>query len=136
MPWTSSLAKHLVFAQNEKLITSDEYERIRDLLDPQHRQTLPTAYGNCICACHRRAGMMHITACCSPATDNAVLVERLGAAIGQAFDYYTARNGRRMSIEGDDGEKCWILPFDAFEELKHALAALRAPSTETHNGND
>lgn len=44
------------------------------------------------------------------------------SVIDQMFDYYTARNGRRMSIEGDDGEKCWIVPFDAMEELRAALS--------------
>ena len=42
--------------------------------------------------------------------------------VSQAFDLYTARNGKRMSIEGDDGEKCWIVPFDAFEELRSMVA--------------
>lgn len=32
MPWTSPTAKHFVAAQEAGLITSDEYERIRDLL--------------------------------------------------------------------------------------------------------
>lgn len=49
-------------------------------------------------------------------------VEALIAAgtdvIEQATDYYTARNNRRMSIEGEDGEKCWIVPFDPFEHLR------------------
>lgn len=43
------------------------------------------------------------------------------AVIDQAFDFYTARNGRVMTIESD-GEKCWIVPCDAFEELRSALA--------------
>lgn len=43
------------------------------------------------------------------------------AVIAQAFDHYTARNGRRIGIEGDDGEKCWIVPFDAFESLRAAI---------------
>lgn len=43
------------------------------------------------------------------------------AVIDTAFDHYTARNGRRMSIEGDDGEKCWIVPFDHFEALRTTL---------------
>ena len=41
--------------------------------------------------------------------------------IATADDYYTARNGRRCSIEGEDGEKCWIVPFDPFEALRAAL---------------
>lgn len=41
--------------------------------------------------------------------------------IATADDYYTARNGRRCSIEGEDGEKCWIVPFDPFQALRAAL---------------
>ncbi len=41
--------------------------------------------------------------------------------ISAGFDHYTARNGRRCSIEGGDGEKCWIVPFDQFEALRAAL---------------
>lgn len=52
------------------------------------------------------------------------LVEAARAVIDTAFDHYSARNGKRMTIEGDDGEKCWIVPFDQFEDLRRALAAL------------
>ena len=34
---------------------------------------------------------------------------------------YKSRNGRDVSIEGDDGEKCWILSNDGYEALR-ALA--------------
>jgi len=43
----------------------------------------------------------------------------------RAFDHYRARNGRMCSIEGDDGEKCWIIPFDAMESFDHALTRAR-----------
>ena len=46
-------------------------------------------------------------------------------AISQASDHYTARNNRRMTIQGDDGEKCWIVPFDAFEQLRYAIDRAR-----------
>lgn len=64
----------------------------------------------------------------TPATAQGDVREAIRAAhaiFEQATDFYTARNGRRMSIEGDDGEKCWIVPFDAFEDLRHALATLK-----------
>ncbi|PQM29387.1 hypothetical protein CVO77_00155 [Sphingopyxis lindanitolerans] len=48
--------------------------------------------------------------------------EAAQAVIASANDYYTARNGKRMGIEGDDGEKCWIVPFDQFEDLRRALS--------------
>lgn len=50
------------------------------------------------------------------------------AVIGQASDHYQKRNGHRASIEGEDGEKCWIVPFDAFENLRHAMLAAASPS--------
>ena len=63
------------------------------------------------------------------------LVKEAGEAgasvIEQAFDYYTARNGRKCSIEGDDGEKCWIVSFDAFESLRATLVKIKENSRVT-----
>lgn len=42
--------------------------------------------------------------------------------IAVRFDAYKAGNGRRVSIEGDDGEKCWIVPFEAMAGLEAALS--------------
>jgi hypothetical protein len=39
-----------------------------------------------------------------------------------ALDYYRARDARACSIEGDDGEKCWIISSNAMESVRHALA--------------
>lgn len=68
------------------------------------------------------------------AIDAAQPVEGLREAaeevIATAFDYYTARNGRRCSIEGDDGEKCWIVPFDQFEALRSALTSETTPASD------
>lgn len=41
-------------------------------------------------------------------------------------DAYTARNGRQMGIEADDGEKCWIVHSDFITELKASLIPLTA----------
>ncbi|OAE39683.1 hypothetical protein [Brucella intermedia] len=43
--------------------------------------------------------------------------------IAVRYDTYTARNGKLCSIEGDDGEKAWIVPFDAMAELESALSS-------------
>ena len=43
--------------------------------------------------------------------------------IACASDTYKKRNGHIGSFEDDSGEKCWIVPFDAFERLRTALAA-------------
>ncbi|MEG8224055.1 hypothetical protein OSJ57_26225, partial [Sphingomonas sp. HH69] len=60
----------------------------------------------------------------------ALLREAAEELSARAFDHYRARNGRMCSIEGDDGEKCWIIPYDAMEDLRAALAMpIEAPST-------
>lgn len=41
--------------------------------------------------------------------------------IDRMFDTYRARNGRDVSIESYDGEKCWIVHSDDIEELRAAL---------------
>lgn len=43
--------------------------------------------------------------------------EAIRSIIGNLSSSYTARNGRKISIEGDDGEKCWILDNDGYEAL-------------------
>ncbi|WP_421406789.1 hypothetical protein [Agrobacterium tumefaciens] len=43
--------------------------------------------------------------------------------IASASDTYKKRNGHLASFEDDSGEKCWIVPFDAFEKLSAALAS-------------
>lgn len=40
-----------------------------------------------------------------------------------------ARNGRLMNIEDDNGEMCWIVPFDEMHALETALETLPAPPT-------
>ena len=51
------------------------------------------------------------------------LVEALRLVEQTAETHYTARNGRRCSIEGSDGEVCSIIPFDTMEEVRAALSA-------------
>lgn len=43
--------------------------------------------------------------------------------IASASDTYKKRNGHLASFEDESGEKCWIVPFDAFEALRSALTA-------------
>ena len=50
------------------------------------------------------------------------LADALREALEQSFTHYTARNGRKCSIEGEDGEQCLILPFEATNNLRAALA--------------
>ncbi|MGV1900710.1 hypothetical protein ACQZ6V_10510 [Agrobacterium sp. 22-3674b3] len=49
--------------------------------------------------------------------------------IACASDTYKKRNGHVGSFEDDSGEKCWIIPFDAFEALRSVVSA-RAQSLE------
>lgn len=53
------------------------------------------------------------------------------AVIDMRFSTYRARNGREISIEGDDGEKVWLVPSDAITHLEAALRpAAPAPSDQ------
>lgn len=61
-----------------------------------------------------------------PAPTNDRLSEAVRSMIAQRSDHYTARNGRRCSIEGDDGEMCWIVPFEAMCDVERALASQAA----------
>lgn len=49
------------------------------------------------------------------------LEEAVRNLIANRFDTYKARNGKLCSIEGDDGEKCWIVSFDDMADLETAL---------------
>lgn len=50
------------------------------------------------------------------------MVEAARNVIASASDTYKKRNGHLGSFEDDSGEKCWIVPFDAFEGLRAALS--------------
>ncbi|WP_155947796.1 hypothetical protein [Rhizobium sp. 2MFCol3.1] len=52
------------------------------------------------------------------------LIEAAKDVIVSASDTYKKRNGHLGSFEDDSGEKCWIVPFDAFEGLRSAVDAL------------
>ena len=43
---------------------------------------------------------------------------------------YQARNGRHVGIQGDDGEKCWIVHSDEIQGLRNALEPARTLLTE------
>jgi hypothetical protein len=50
------------------------------------------------------------------------------AIIDGMFSTYKARNGREVGIQGDDGEKCWIVHDDDILALRTALAQHRGVS--------
>ncbi len=54
---------------------------------------------------------------------NAELVEAAQELEARAYTSYRARNGRMCSIEGDDGEQAFIVPYDAMMALRAALRA-------------
>jgi hypothetical protein len=58
------------------------------------------------------------------------LINAATDVIASASDTYKKRNGHLGSFEDDSGEKCWIVPFDAFEGLRSAVAALSASEVE------
>ena len=53
---------------------------------------------------------------------NAELVEAAQELEARAYTSYRARNGRMCSIEGDDGEQAFIVPYDAMMALRAALS--------------
>lgn len=59
-------------------------------------------------------------------SDQSRLLHAAKDVIASASDTYKKRNGRLASFEDDSGEKCWIVPFDAFESLRSAVDALSA----------
>ena len=58
------------------------------------------------------------------AAQMAGLVEAGQSIIDRMSGTFRARNGRKVGIEGDDGEKCWIVHSDDIETLRQALTNL------------
>jgi hypothetical protein len=57
-----------------------------------------------------------------PSSHTTGLIEAAKGVIASASDTYKKRNGHLGSFEDESGEKCWIVPFDAFEALRSAIA--------------
>lgn len=58
------------------------------------------------------------------------LREAATALIENLSSTYTARNGREVGIQGDDGEKCYIIHSDFVFDLRRALSATPAQEGE------
>jgi NTP pyrophosphatase (non-canonical NTP hydrolase) len=74
-----------------------------------------------------KVGLPHMLATApTPPASPSALVEEMAEAAQNVVDRmsgtYTARNGREVGIQGDDGEKCWIVHSDDVERLRAALA--------------
>ena len=41
--------------------------------------------------------------------------------ISTRFETFKAKNGREIGVQGDDGEKCWIVHSDQMTALEHAI---------------
>jgi hypothetical protein len=50
-----------------------------------------------------------------------VLATAARELIASRFDTYRAGNNRQVGIQDDNGEKCWIVPFDEMAALEAAL---------------
>jgi len=59
------------------------------------------------------------------------LIEAARCVVEQRFSTYRARNGREVGIQGDDGEKVWLVHSEPMFELESAYGAMeekrRAP---------
>lgn len=63
-------------------------------------------------------------------SDMTSMMQAAKEVISCATDSYKKRNGHLASFEDDSGEKCWIVPFDAFEGLRSACAAVADQTPE------
>lgn len=70
---------------------------------------------------HFKVEEVSIDALSAAASEREQLEAAARDVISSASDTYKKRNGHVASLEGDDGEKCWIVPFDQFEQLRAAL---------------
>jgi len=74
-----------------------------------------------------------IEACASVQEERDALREMLDSVVidirelvSTRSDHFTMRNGERRSIEGDDGEKCWLVHSDPMFALESFLARYEA----------
>jgi len=58
------------------------------------------------------------------------LLDAVNDLIASASDTYKKRNGHIASFQDDSGEKCWIVPFDAFEAVRSIASAMIAAAKE------
>lgn len=70
-----------------------------------------------------------IDRCRAIEADNRRLREAAKQVLDRMSSTYKARNGREVGVQGDDGEKCWIVHSDDIEALRAAIsrATHRAP---------
>lgn len=66
--------------------------------------------------------------------DGDALREAATALLEGLSSTYTARNGREVGIQGDDGEKCYIVHSDFVFDLRRALSA--TPPAQEGEGDD
>lgn len=59
----------------------------------------------------------------APSAAVKTLKDAANDVIACASDTYKKRNGHLANFEDESGEKCWIVPFDAFEALRSTLSA-------------
>ncbi|MGE4322437.1 MAG: hypothetical protein AB7E60_05350 [Sphingobium sp.] len=59
----------------------------------------------------------------TPTSANNALREAAQAVLDHRFSTYRARNGREVGIQGDDGEKVWLVHSDQMFDLGQALAS-------------
>ena len=59
------------------------------------------------------------------------MLERVCEVVDRSFFTYTAKNGKQVSVEDDNGEKVWLVPSDAIHELE---ACARQALQENEDG--
>jgi hypothetical protein len=59
-----------------------------------------------------------------PVAGGEALREAAQSVLDMMFSTYKARNGREVGVQGDDGEKVWLVHSDQIEDLRRALATI------------
>lgn len=44
--------------------------------------------------------------------------------LDEKFENFRAKNGRAVGVQDDSGEKCWIVPFEAMDDLRAAVHSI------------
>ena len=62
--------------------------------------------------------------------DDVALIEAAQAILNRMSSTYKARNGREVGVQGDDGEKVWLVHSDEITALEGALARRAVPAVD------
>lgn len=95
---------------------ADEIDRLRKAMGAEGQQFMQALVDEASAEIQKRkAAEAELTRLRATASD----------VVASASDTYKKQNGHLASFEDDSGEKCWIVPFDAFESLRSAVETMK-----------